>query len=46
MFFFGKQWFLFKKAMFFDTTLHIIFFDYKAFAFYNFFFGGMLCDAA
>ena len=31
---FGKQCF-FKKAMFFDTTSHIIYFDYKAYAFYQ-----------
>ena len=30
--FFGKQWFFFKKAMFFDTTSHIIYFYYKAYA--------------
>ena len=25
---------MFFKAMFFDTTLHMIYFDYKAYAFY------------
>jgi len=40
-FFFGKQWFFgennvfFKKALFFDTTSHMIYFDYKAYAFYQ-----------
>jgi len=30
--FLGKQW-VFKKAMFFDTTSHMIYFDYKTDAF-------------
>ena len=34
MFFCVKQCF-FKKAMFFDTTSHVIYFDYKAYAFYR-----------
>ena len=33
--FFGKQWFFLEnnvfKAMFFDTTSHMIYFDYKAY---------------
>jgi len=37
--FFGKQWgfwkTMFLKAMFFDTTSHMIYFDYKAYAFYQ-----------
>jgi len=32
--FFGKQW-VFFKAMYFDTTSHMIYFDYKAYAFYQ-----------
>jgi len=32
--FWGKQCFL-KKAIFFDTTSHMINFDYKAYAFYQ-----------
>ena len=31
--FLGKQWVF--KAMFFDTTSHMIYFDYKAYAFYQ-----------
>jgi len=30
---FGKQWFFLKQC--FDTTLHMIYFDYKAYAFYQ-----------
>ena len=33
--FFGKQCCCFVKAMFFDTTSHMIYFDYKAYAFYQ-----------
>ena len=32
--FFGKTMF-FLKAMFFDTTSHVIYFNYKAYAFYQ-----------
>ena len=32
--FLGKQWVL-KKALFFDTTSHVIYFDYKTYAFYQ-----------
>ena len=31
----GKQCCFFFKAMFFDTTSHMIYFDYKAYAFYQ-----------
>jgi len=37
----GKQWVIlenngfFKKSNFFDTTSHMIYFDYKAYAFYQ-----------
>ena len=31
--FLGKQWVF--KAMFFDMTSHMIYFDYKAYAFYQ-----------
>jgi len=33
--FWGKQCCCFLKAMFFDTTSHMIYFDYKAYAFYQ-----------
>ena len=33
--YFGKQWVFLKKAMFFYTTSHMIYFDYKAYAFYQ-----------
>jgi len=34
--FWGKQYlFLFLKQCFFDTTSHMIYFDYKAYAFYQ-----------
>ena len=32
--FLGKQWVFFKSNVF-DTTSHIIYFDYKAYAFYQ-----------